>query len=390
MRSIGRRKADKYRVLAGILLGAVLTSYAMYVQSCGGGSSTTVTGKTSDSQDTASASAPVPTPAPTATPRLIALPPGAHEGREVSWGSFSSGTIKNTSDQKQHYDFCAKRPDLSNIKTGSADVGAGASFAFDLGVGCNQTDITQNGCGPTFLPIEAAWYGLDGRYVNTATQVDWKACYPDCRPEWRELEEVRIVGEWTDFVPESSPASVTQVCYKWQRRLVIRREQNSCDQTVRDKGEAYYETRKVEIECPCVNVQTTRTVTTYGTWTNVVGQCGTRKKTVTTYTLNSCTHQETSTETTSEETKDCPLCYYRVSCGVSQSTGDHSCTDQAQQTICQTTIGGVPPKAGIWRNFGPQNLQNHCQFVVPGVSLDNFQLNPGQSDKACFNKKDDE
>jgi hypothetical protein len=88
-------------------------------------------------------------------------------------------------------------------------------------------------------------------------------------------------------------------------------------------------------------------------------------------------------------------CYYRVSCGVSfagfggveQST-QTSCTDQNQQWICEHTNGGNPLAHGIWRNFGDANLLNHCQFTVPGVSLINFQLNPGQSDRACLNKND--
>lgn len=86
-------------------------------------------------------------------------------------------------------------------------------------------------------------------------------------------------------------------------------------------------------------------------------------------------------------------CYYRVSCGAHQTSngGVHglkqdSCTDQNQQNICEATFGGNPSAHGIWRNFGDANLLNHCQFTVPGVSLDNFQLNPGQSDHACLNK----
>ena len=81
------------------------------------------------------------------------------------------------------------------------------------------------------------------------------------------------------------------------------------------------------------------------------------------------------------------LCYYRVSCGVSFGTHGSSCTDSNQQFICEHTSSGNV--AGIWRNFGAQSLQNHCQFPVPGVSLRNFQLNPGQSAEGCRNKNSD-
>jgi len=70
------------------------------------------------------------------------------------------------------------------------------------------------------------------------------------------------------------------------------------------------------------------------------------------------------------------LCYYRVSCGVSFS---NSCTDHSQQLICEN-------KQGIWINFDGNVLDNHCKFNVPGVSLSNFQLNPGQSAQGCLNK----
>ena len=68
------------------------------------------------------------------------------------------------------------------------------------------------------------------------------------------------------------------------------------------------------------------------------------------------------------------------------SLGTHgsSCTDSNQQFICEHTLSGAT--AGVWRNFGAQALQNHCQFPVPGVSLLNFQLNPGQSSRDCRNK----
>lgn len=88
-------------------------------------------------------------------------------------------------------------------------------------------------------------------------------------------------------------------------------------------------------------------------------------------------------------------CYYRVSCGASQSDlggvnalHHNECTDQDQENICERTSGGDPSAHGVWLNFVHGDLHNHCKFTVPGVSLDNFQLNPGQSAHGCLNKND--
>ena len=86
-------------------------------------------------------------------------------------------------------------------------------------------------------------------------------------------------------------------------------------------------------------------------------------------------------------------CYYRVSCGASQSDsggGVHAlngnCTDHDQENICEAATGGTPPTHGVWLNFVSGALHNHCRFPVRGISSDNFQLNPGQSDPSCLNK----
>jgi len=81
------------------------------------------------------------------------------------------------------------------------------------------------------------------------------------------------------------------------------------------------------------------------------------------------------------------LCYYRVSCGGQQDTKS-SCDDRDQQLICEAAIGGDPAARGVWTNFESGALHNHCRFTVPGLVNRDFQLNPGQSDAACLNKKD--
>ncbi len=76
------------------------------------------------------------------------------------------------------------------------------------------------------------------------------------------------------------------------------------------------------------------------------------------------------------------LCYYRVSCGdiaPSKKPETGHCTDHDQQTMCED-------RGGAWLDFETGALHNHCRFVVPGISDNNFQLNPGQSDPSCLNK----
>lgn len=148
-----------------------------------------------------------------------------------------------------------------------------------------------------------------------------------CVPTWTELPPVVEYGEWSICTPVI--ASCTELnCTHHRSVITTIKEQNSCDQSIRIKS---------------------------------------------------------VTEVTETEPCDCSLglCYYRVSCGVSSS-----CTDQNQQFICENTIGGTPAAHGIWLNFVSGALHNHCEFTVPGVSLLNFQLNPGQSDRRCFDKKD--
>jgi len=85
------------------------------------------------------------------------------------------------------------------------------------------------------------------------------------------------------------------------------------------------------------------------------------------------TEETTSCETTCPTPPPPEFCYYRVS----GFGGDFFHAIKCVQ------------RGGQWINFGPQNLQNHCKFVEPGISDDDFQLNPGQSGDNCLNKNDD-
>jgi hypothetical protein len=145
------------------------------------------------------------------------------------------------------------------------------------------------------------------------------------------------------------------------------------------------------VVCPCVNVPTYEygTWSKWSDWSNDADKCGTRTRTREKYEVNSCTGAKTQlSDDKGSESKDCPPCYYRVSCGdqedsaggeVELAGGDKDCKEADQKTICEN-------KGGTWLNGGA--LDNHCQFAVPGISNNDFQLNGGQSSKACKDKND--
>jgi hypothetical protein len=200
----------------------------------------------------------------------------------------------------------------------------------------------------------------------------------------------------------------------------------------------------------CVPTYTTRTSTSYGPWSEVEGECGTRSKTVTTYTLNSCTQQETSSQAVTTETQECECeegnpaglkdyssaiwsgvveqgaCVYGppqltpsidtvAGCHENGTQGwsiDYTCEedDEGVINVCRSAECPPPPLCyykvsgfggeighaikcglfgGTWLNFDDSNvLDNHCRFPLPGISNDGFQLTPGQSHPACLNKND--
>lgn len=75
-------------------------------------------------------------------------------------------------------------------------------------------------------------------------------------------------------------------------------------------------------------------------------------------------------------------CFYRVSCGDQESfTLSGNCEDQQQKLICEN-------QGGEWLNFITGVLHNHCAFSLPGISHNDFQLTPGQSDPECLDKND--
>jgi hypothetical protein len=116
-----------------------------------------------------------------------------------------------------------------------------------------------------------------------------------------------------------------------------------------------------------------------------------------------CTGTKTRTKRTVIKEKNTCFGTYRVKSDVTVEVPE----------ACQTTCPTPPPPefcyyrvsgpggdflhaikcalhGGLWINFVDQALQNHCRFSEPGISDDDFQLNPGQSGDNCLSKNDDE
>jgi hypothetical protein len=120
-----------------------------------------------------------------------------------------------------------------------------------------------------------------------------------------------------------------------------------------------------------------------------------KKRTVTRiyYETNGCTKAKRELRRSTEwayEPCSCPTppppigyCYYEVDCG-NQHFGfsaNTACSDSTKKSLCEA-------KSGSWAKWISQSKE-HCRIAVPGVSLDNFQLTPGQSHPSCVSKHDD-
>lgn len=166
----------------------------------------------------------VPRPSSTVGPPTVVEAPPAPgtEGRVVEFGRFASGSIKNTTDIPQVYWACALRRnlDLAGVETtGPQGIRPGETWSFNLNLGCVQLDITQNGCGADFHPINFTWYGSDGRQRSHPSQVDWAECDKTvCVPTITERLER---GPWS-----LCRRVTTRSCV--QDRLVTRSTVNSC------------------------------------------------------------------------------------------------------------------------------------------------------------------
>lgn len=113
---------------------------------------------------------------------------------------------------------------------------------------CVEVDVEQVGV----KPIGGIWFDINGNpFTNPERNTDKiAACRNRCVPQWFELE-TRKIGEWEVDPNPVVPSTLTQKCYKYERRLVIVFEQNSCTKETRELRR-FYETRTVEVPCECV------------------------------------------------------------------------------------------------------------------------------------------
>lgn len=112
---------------------------------------------------------------------------------------------------------------------------------------CIQGDADQEGV----KEIGGIFFDINGAPFNpTRNPEKVTECRNQCVPRWEELEAE--YGDWEDYVSQSDVEASTQTqgCTKDQRRKKTVRERNTCSRETRIKTETY-ETRKVEIQCPC-------------------------------------------------------------------------------------------------------------------------------------------
>lgn len=378
MRSMGRRKSDRWRLAAGMALGAVLLGYALYTTSCGSVSGPTPVEK--PTTQTATADTPAPAPSPTATPSLEDPNTPVGNGRECSV-SGATLTLKNTDPINHSYFGWSTDFDQATTNKGVPSViKPGDTYDYTDPVGhCRQLDIAHEYNG---IALCFAFLDKNGASFNPSSSPERVAeCRTTpCVEEWREQEE-RVVeyGEYGDC----KRGDTQEGCYRSRKVTTIIYESNSCTRAKREKsrtitygttpcececvetktpaeipGAVYWTpgilqnqcskevlplpvadtvaavlnchevgqqqitidylcqqdgttTRDLcrNVECPCVNVPTTRTADDWGPWSNPNSSCGHRNGTRTTYTLNSCTQQEAKESAPISEDKDCPFCH---------------------------------------------------------------------------------
>lgn len=189
-----------------------------------------------------------PAPAPSATPGAapVADNPAAFE---LSCLSDSTLTVK--------YNGEASRAQVDTFYTSFDDqttpfgkqshvVARGDTVTRAFGQVCIQGDADQPGVkliGGCFFDIN----GKPFKAVPGAPQI--AECRNRCVPRLEESEEE--TGEWEPYEPEATETNGDEKCYRYERRLVIVWEVNTCTKAKRELRR-YYKSRKIEIECPCV------------------------------------------------------------------------------------------------------------------------------------------
>lgn len=280
MRSIGRRKTDRYRIAAGMILGAVLTTYAFYVSSCGG-SSTTGPSQTIDAPQPVAAAPAAPAATPTPAP---AAGPSTEYDCYVNNSGFH---VKNLTSDTQRWQVYTTGFDEQHFATSvipasgvQRTVGPNTVWEDNPGFKCAQVDVTQE---LTFVgqaggrPQCYGYFDKNGVTFHPGTSPEKIAECRQCDPKtshWTTIEEPTI-GEW-EIDPQ--PDSVEQICYKYERRLVIYYEQNDCSKEKRELRRTY-EKRKTQIPCPCVEPSPTPEIPGAYSWGEAIlqGKCEVEK-----------------------------------------------------------------------------------------------------------------
>jgi hypothetical protein len=318
--------------------------------------------------------------------------------------------------------ICVKKDTLPfdacpNLDGTQSSVPEGYTYNEETGQ-CDPIQCTESK-DPVQIPGAVYWGALTG---GQETIVDGK-----CDPEVLPLP-----------IPSVSEATTTLNCHTTGQQQII------IDYLCQENGSTTRDLCK-NVACACVNVPTTRLDTTYGEY----GQCSietgkkSRTKTVKTYTTNSCTKVEELTNT--EVTTDSESCTcsgytkptfsgglsvvlaepkYSITSSVTPTGGTFSpvlpvnaalgaaftfnttytksygyaplqCTAAAPFSVsvpaghCYYNVKHDDEQKCKAQSGASWNEGNHlCSLPFPGISNDDFNLNPGQSAASCYDKHD--
>jgi len=395
-KKFGRRKSD--RAILVVAITGMLGLYMTYTQSCDGSKSPTMPDPVV-----------VSTPAPQQVTPVVITPepspdPGGGPG-PTSVVCDAAGTCTFTTTIPHHVSAVCTSPLHTNdwgswnavVKTG--DTVSVYSICDPVKIG---VDLCEGGERKVQVDFTAGQgehighWGLGGQKLVYAPDEQYCECEPG---EWEIIK--RGEPEEGDVVECSQidlPSLLIQApCFECFEISTTVTKSNGCE----EREWIITEIDQREVECPCeeewipqepvIEEGAFGDCTATGEDENGRPTC-TRTQSISTTTceVNSCTQEERCETIVTANSEPCEcetegLCYYRVSCGEQEEdfvAFNRECDDQAQQSICEG-------EEGIWLNFDGGALDNHCQFDPPGISHDDFQLTPGQSDTTCLNKNDD-
>lgn len=362
-RNYGRRQNDRFKIAAGIGIGFVFFMLALQSR-CGGGN---VTGPT-PKQPTRSSQQAAATPAPSSTPSLA--DPAAGTPFDVSFTDGACFTLKNNGVNAALASFYTSFDDqVTPFDTRKKVVAGGGTWSECYNKPCIQVDVDQ----PGVKLIAGGFFDKDMKsFIPSRSPEKVAACRTTpCVEKWIFDEEKfnTSYGEWGSCTrPEVTPSGVesqTQtVCSK--KRTVTRTyyETNSCSGERRVARTSKTE-ESTPCECPCVSLDTKRETTDYGPWSNPNSYCGARSKTVTTYTLNTCTQVEThAAPVVTTENKDCPFCHVAAD-GSPKNANDFDVEIQTTQFNFPWPAGNPGHNSHLDpAHFCPQDYWGTCSSTV--------------------------